>query len=160
MPNILDDLFQWAAEQSPNNITTVRISITTNETTQNIVSYAEGSLTYYPGLSLPWVHIPPSFKSANDGVMQYFSNNRYGPSGSFTTFPFDADPKKTDPLTVSISSSFLVAHYTITLHSSKLGFTESFTPNFDAASNVIYGNIGKMLMTVNLCDRNTQPPPR
>lgn len=158
MPNIIDDLFQWAAQQPAGNITTVRIAITTNEITRNnLVSYAEGSLTYHPGRSVGMFFSPPSFASAHDGVTQYFSDRRYG-SGSFATSPFDA--ANTDPLTVSITRAIIATGYTITFKSSKWGFTESFTPSFDAASSVIYGSVGGGLVTVSLCNRNSQPVPR
>ena len=48
MSSVLDDLFQWAAQQSTENITTVRIAMATNELTDNVVTYAEGTLGYSP----------------------------------------------------------------------------------------------------------------
>jgi hypothetical protein len=41
MSNILDDPFQWAAQQPSSNITTVGIAITTDETTRNIKESSE-----------------------------------------------------------------------------------------------------------------------
>lgn len=67
---LLDDLFSWAAQQPSQNATFVKCNFVTNQSTwngqdKNLVSYAEGSLGYYPG---GWVnagrfHIytPPSF---------------------------------------------------------------------------------------------------
>lgn len=158
MPNIIDDLFQWAAQQPAGNNTTVRIDITTNEITRNnLVSYAEGMLTYHPGHSGGMFFTPPSFSSGIDGVTQYFSDRRYN-SGGFSTAPFDA--ANTDPLTVSISRPIIATGYTITFKSSKWGFTESFTPNFDAASSVIYGSVGGSLITVSLCNKSSLSPPK
>jgi hypothetical protein len=151
MANIIDDLFQWAAQQLADNTKTVQIAITTNEITRNnLVSYAEGPLTYHPWISLGMIHFPPYFESENDGVRQYFSDRRYKPS-SGPSAPFDA--MKTDLLTVLITSG-----HTITFKSSKWGFTESFTPSFDAASSVIYGSVGGGLVTISLCNRSSSPP--
>jgi hypothetical protein len=160
MPNILDDLFQWAAQQPAGNTITVRVATTTNEITRNnLVSYAEGFLNYHPGHSVGMFFVGPSFSSSNDGVVQYFSDRRYGPQGSFTTFPFDAN--NTDPLTVSITRAPIAATgYTITIKSSKWGFTENFTPTVDAGSNVIYGSVSGGLVTISLCNRSSQPVPR
>jgi len=158
MPNIIDDLFQWAAQQPTDNITTVRIAITTNEITRNnLVSYAEGPLTYHPGHSGGMFFVPPSFASAIDGVTQYFSDRRYS-SGSFSTAPFDA--ANTDPLTVSISRPIIATGYTITFKSSKWGFTESLAPNFDATSSIIYGGVGGSLITVSLCNKSSSSRPK
>lgn len=64
----------------------------------------------------------------------------------------------TDPLTVWITQYFSATSYTITFKSSKWGFTESFTPSFDAASSVIYGSVGGGLVTISLCNRSSSPP--
>jgi hypothetical protein len=158
MTNILDDLFQWAAQEPAGNIITVRIAITTNEITRsNLVSYAEGDLQYRPAHSSGMFFFPASFASPENGLHQYFSDRRYGPPNSFANFPFDSE--NTDPLTVSITRPLIVNSYTITLHSSKWGFTESLAPNFDAASSIIYGSVGGGLLTVSLCGRNSRPVP-
>jgi hypothetical protein len=160
MANIIDDLFQWAAQQPAGNIITVNIAITTNEITRNnLATYAEGSLTYHPWSSVGWYIHPPRFESPNDGVTQYFSDRRYTPhAGPSQKAPFDA--MNTDPLTVSITRPMGATVYTITFKSSKWGFTESFTPSFDAASSVIYGSVGGGLVTISLCNRVSQPPPK
>jgi hypothetical protein len=120
MANIIDDLFQWAAQQPAGNIITVGIAITTNEITRNnLVSYAEGHLNYHPAHSTGWLLVLPFFASPNDGVTQYFSDRRYGGELGFGTAPFDS--KNTDPLTVSITRPIIASGYTITIKSSKMG---------------------------------------
>lgn len=160
MPNILDDLFQWAAQQPSGQILTVGIAITTNEITRNnLVSYAEGMLGYSPGHSAGWLFFPPSFASSPDGVKQYFSDRRWGTS-DFGGPPHPFDPNNTDPLTVSIGRPILTGDYKITLKSSKWGFTESFTPIFDPASHIIYGSVGGGFVTISLCGKTATPKPK
>jgi hypothetical protein len=53
MPNILDDLFSWAELQPAGNVMTVQVAMATNEMTNNLVSYARGTLTYVPAKPSP-----------------------------------------------------------------------------------------------------------
>jgi hypothetical protein len=97
-------------------------------------------------------YFPPNFASGSGGVTQYFSDRLYD-----TKAPFNA--QNIDYLTVSISRSrTLAAGYVITIKSSTYGFTESFSPNFDPQTNVIYGTVGSGFVTVSLCSRLSQPP--
>ena len=148
MPNILDDTFQWAAGEPAGNTISVQIAITTNEVTRNnLVSFAEGLLFYYPAHATGMFFAPASLASNNDGLTQYFSDRRHWDNKPF-------DPAGTDPLTVSIARPHTIPlQYTITLKSSKWGFIESFTPNFDAASGVVYGSVGGGFVTLTLCNR-------
>jgi hypothetical protein len=156
MANILDDLFQWAAQQPAGNETSVRIAITTNEITRNnLVSYGEGTLNYQPGRASGMLFLPAHFASAHDGVTQYFSDRRHVDPGSFGGPPFD--PANTDPLTISITWTLFSATYSINLSSSKWGFTESFKPSFDLGSTVIYGTVGGGFVTISLCNRSSMP---
>jgi hypothetical protein len=152
MPNILDDTFQWAAGEPSGHTISVQIAITTNELTRsNLVSFAEGPLFYHPARATGMFFAPASFASNDDGLTQYFSDRRYGDYK-----PFDAGAS--DPLTVSITRPHTIPlQYAITLKSSKWGLTASFTPNFDAASGVIYGSVAGGLVTVSLCNRASYP---
>jgi hypothetical protein len=154
MPNILDDLFAWAGAQTATNYTLAKIAMTTNASHENnVVSYAEGELIYHPGTSLGWFHVQPSFASKPDDVKQYFSDRRYGTM--FAGSPFDST--NTDPLTISIT--WEITTYAVTFKSSKYGWTATFTPSFDTASNVIYGSVGGGFVTISLCGRVSNPFP-
>jgi len=132
--NVLDNLFQWAAEQPAENITSCRLAMATNELTRNnLVSYAEGTLFYSPGRHVGLFFVPARFSSEPNGITQYFSDRRFAPNGGFETAPFD--PNNTDPLDITISPPFLLTHqYGITVHSSKWDFQFTVNPSFDAAT--------------------------
>jgi hypothetical protein len=161
MPNLLDDVFSWAAQQPATNITTVRLAIASNEITRNnLVSYAEGTLFYRPPHHVGIFWTSAQFASEANGITQYFSDRRFAPGGGgFATAPFD--PNNTDPLDVTIvAPGFLSTQYSITVHSSKWNFQFTFDPSFDAATEVIYGAVGPTFFTLSLCERNSQPPPQ
>ena len=134
MSNVLDDLFQWASQQdSVANQVSVQIAIATNETTRdNLVSYAQGQLNYFPPTSHGPILLGAYFESNVDAVTQYFSDRRYGPN---THCPFDCN--QTDPLQVRINGSFLGGNYSITLKSLKWNFEFTFEPSFDAATGIL-----------------------
>jgi hypothetical protein len=44
----------------------------------------------------------------------------------------------------------------VTIHSSKWNFTESFQPNFDTSTNVLYGPVGGGLACIGLCGRTSE----
>jgi hypothetical protein len=157
LPNLLDDLFQWAAQQPAGNIVAVKLAIATNEITRNnLVSYAEGTLFYHPPHHAGIFTFPANFSSEPDGITQYFSDRRFG--GGLVTHPFD--PNNTDPLTVTINAPFIPPQYTVVVHSSKWNFQFTLTPSFDAATEIIYAANGPTFLALSLCDRNSQPPPR
>src|SRR6516225_8656444 len=75
---ILDDLFNWAAQQGPLNTTTVQFHMTSNEITRNgLVSYSEGTLRYNPAHFYKLLWFPASFSSGTNGITQYFSDRRF-----------------------------------------------------------------------------------
>lgn len=156
---ILDDLFQWAAQQPPSNVTTVQFAMTGNEITRNgLVSYAVGTLTYYPGGWNGHVFLPARFASTTNGIKQYFSDRTYNCNPlSFTTYPFN--PNNTDPLTVTVSRAVFGAIYSVDLASSKWGFNFQFRPSVDANTNILYGSMGPTFLTVSLYNRHSAPPP-
>jgi hypothetical protein len=158
---LLDDLFSWAAQQPSANLTTVTCNLVSNQSTfqghdKNLVSYAEGKLTYYPSFWSGRFFVPPSF-TANPGVplAQYFSDRRYkSDPQSFSDEPFSAD--NTDPLHLSITS--FLGTYAVSFHSPKWGFTKSFVPFCEAG--VIYGIVDNVeLVAISLCNRSSQRPP-
>jgi hypothetical protein len=140
--NILDTLFQWAAEQPVLNNTTVQIAIATNDTINNLVSYAQGTLTYNPAKREGFVFSIPAFASAPNGVQQFFSDRSF-------------DPDETDLLTVRINS----LGYTIEIASSKWGFDYTVSPSFDGQTGVIYGAIGQTFITISLCNQASYGSP-
>jgi hypothetical protein len=153
MSNILDDLFQWAANQPPENFVSVDIAITSNELTRkNLVSYAAGPLTYNPSKHVGFFWIPANFASEkNNSLKQYFSDR----GGS----PFN--PDDTDPLDVTIEAPNIgLSQYIITLHSPKWNFQYQIKPGFDVATQVIIGTSGPSLLTFSLCGQLSQSPPR
>jgi hypothetical protein len=161
MSNILDDVFQWAGQQPQDNTVSVKIAIATNETQRsNLVSYAEGTLTYHA----PHVGrflLPPYFSSSRDGIEQYYSDRRYAGQHATHLCPFACD--QSDPLEVAIHRPASFAgggNYSVSLKSSKYGFDLKFDPSFDDATGVLYGVIGATFITVSLCDRQSLPPVR
>jgi|WetSurMetagenome_2_1015567.scaffolds.fasta_scaffold21306_2 hypothetical protein len=151
MSNILDDLFQWAAQQPQGNSVTVQIAIATNEVSRNnLVSYAAGELTYFPAHSVGIRHLPPHFASEKDGLKQYFSDRGNAPF----------DHTQTDPLSITINGHFVFSggNYSITVHSSKWNFTFTFETTSDPATQVLYGTDGSTFITVSLCGQNSQAP--
>jgi len=155
MANILDDLFGWAAQQPAYHTTQVSLAMTSIEITRNnLVSYADGFLKYHPGHSVGMIFIPASFASDANQITQYFSDRRFSltPQG-LVQYPFD--PNQTDPLTISIRRSIIGGNYTIVIQSSKWNFSETFAPQFDAHTNVIYGSVGNGLVSIALCNRSS-----
>jgi len=113
--NLLDNLFQWAAEQPSGNTVTVMVTISsiqslspTNET-DPVVTYAQGTLTYRRSEQVPdnpseWIH--PSF----GGFLNLSFSNRTSTAFKFDfqTLPFIRastylfDPNNTDLIGFSI----------------------------------------------------------
>jgi hypothetical protein len=162
---LLDDLFNWAAQQPAENITSVACSLATNQSSfqgrdENLVAYAEGPLLYKPG---GWmdsgrfrIYVPAAFTGT---LTQYFSNRRYGPPDSFTNYPFDAN--STDPLDITISSPPLIplgtGSYSVSINSPAWASTQSLTPQCEAG--VLYGIMSNsVLLVISLCGQNTQQP--
>jgi hypothetical protein len=149
LPNLLDDLFQWAAQEPAGNTVTVKLAIATNEITRdNLVSYAEGTLTYHPPRHAGILTLPANFASDPDGITQYFSDRRFG--SPLPTNPFD--PGKTDPLDVTIVA---IPQYTATFHSSRWNFEFTVTLTFDAATEIIFAANGPTFLVLSLCSRNS-----
>jgi hypothetical protein len=157
---ILDDLFQWAAQQPSINTTTVQFAMTGNEITRNgLVSYAVGTLRYYPPHFNGIRFLPASFASSVNGITQYFSDRRFSLTpGSFINYPFN--PSNTDPLTITISPLAIgVPTYSIDVSSSKWGFNDRFVPNFDVTTKILYGSVGgNTFLTISLCNQSSQRP--
>jgi hypothetical protein len=157
---ILDDLFQWAAQQPSINTTTVQFAMAGNEITRNgLVSYSVGTLRYYPPHFNGIQFLPASFASSLNGITQYFSDRRFTLTpGSFINYPFN--PNNTDPLTITISPLAIgVPIYSIDLKSSKWGFDDRFVPSFDVTTKILYGSVGgNTFLTVSLCNQNSQRP--
>ena len=155
MANLLDDLFQWAAQQPAGNITHVNLAMTGNEIGRNnLVSYAEGTLSYTPAHHVGMFFLPATFHSAANGITQYFSDRRIAPVAPF-------DPDSTDPLTITITySPPITPVYALTVHSSKWGFDFTVNPIFDPATEIIYATNGLTFLTFSLCGRFSQPVPR
>ena len=157
MSNTLDDLFQWAAQQPSNNITTVQIALVTNDLRQNnLVSYTEGTLYFHPARSGGTFLLPAYFASQDDRLTQYFSDRRYaGQPGDFNACPFACD--QTDPLQITVNLPFLPTggNYSVTLKLLKWGFQISFEPSYDASTGVLYGVIYTAFITISLCGRES-----
>jgi hypothetical protein len=155
MPNLLDDLFVWASEQPPINTKTVKLAMTGNDVSRgNLVSYAEGTLTYHPPGLVGMFHISARFLSDTNGIKQYFSDRRYGNLDPALSHPFN--PDATDPLDVLISTATVIdPQYSIRVHSSKWGFEFTVNPSFDAATQIVYAANGPTLLTLSLCDRRS-----
>jgi hypothetical protein len=162
MANILDDLFHWAAQQPASNETQVDIALTSVEVSRkNLVTYSEGSLKYHPPHSAGMLRLPAYFGSDPNQIKQYVSDRRSRDRSDTPATPAGDpfDPNNTDPLTVSIFRPIVSGNYTITIKSTKWNWEESFTPIFDAATNVLYGNLYTGLLLVALCGQRTQVLP-
>lgn len=159
MANVLDDLFQWAAQQPADNITSIRLAMTGNELTRNnLVSYAEGTLFYHPAPSRGFLLFPANFSSETNGITQYFSDRRFAPDGDFLTAPFD--PHNTDPLDITIFAPRFSPQYAGTVHSSKWDFEFTVNLSSDPATGIIYATTGPTFLTISLCNRISEPPPQ
>src|SRR6516162_8907272 len=95
MPNLLDHLFQLAAQQPARNTTTVDLAMTGNQITgnditqNNLVTYGVGTLYYHPPHQAGGIfHFPAYFASQTDGITQYFSNRKFGGGPLGGTNPF------------------------------------------------------------------------
>jgi hypothetical protein len=163
MPNLLDDLFQWAAQQQTGNITSISLAMTSNQidagpTVHNLVSYSEGPLYYNPANHQGVFFIAANFASNPDGITQYFNNRRPKGGGFEPGPPFD--PEQTDQLDFTINAPlFFSDPYSITIHSSKYGFRFTFNPNFDSATQIITTVNGLVFITISLCDPTSVPRP-
>jgi hypothetical protein len=159
--NIIDDLFQYAAQQQSNKTTTVPFAMASNEVTRNnLVGYSVGTLTYYPPRFTGRFFVPATFASDADGIKQYFSDRQYFlPQASELRASYPFDPTNTDPLTVSIGRDFLSPNYSINPHSSKWGFNFSFIPSFDVSTKILYGTWGNSFLTVSLGSPTTALTP-
>ena len=172
---VLDDLFNWAANQPTQNKTTVNISMATNQVigpggpNANLVSYATGYLTYQQQTDTQ----NASFTSTSP-LTQYFSDRQYpgsvvsGPS--IGGAPFNANA--TDQLNVTITlQPFLEIPrppsmgpmtiqnwYYITLQSPTWGYTIGAPLNVDPATNIIYFMIGATYYTISLCNQTSTGP--
>jgi hypothetical protein len=160
MPNLLDDLFQWAAQQPARNTTTVDLAMTGNQITgnditqNNLVTYGVGTLYYDPPHQAGGIfHFPAYFASQTDGITQYFSNRKFGGGPLGGTNPFN--PDDTDPLDITIGRSLFSSNYDLTAHSSKYDTQFTVGLNFDTATEIIYATSGPTFFTVSLCGRNS-----
>jgi hypothetical protein len=159
MANLLDDLFQWAAQQPAANITSVNLAMTGNEIGSGkdscLVSYATGRLSYKPPSHSGLFHAPASFNSEADGIKQYFSNRTYG--GQLGSFPFSSEPKDIDLIDISIGLQAFTTIYGLTIHSSALNLRFTVNVSFDVTTGVIYATTGPVFITVSLCGRDSHP---
>jgi hypothetical protein len=162
--NVIDDLFQWAAQQQPGqqpgSKKMIKFAMASNEVTRNnLVGYSVGWLTYYPPHVSGRLFVPATFASApNDNVTQYFSDRFFAqPPGGFAANPFD--PTNTDPLRVTIGRALFSPNYSINLQSPKWGFNYSFTPSYDVSTNIITGTWGNVFLTVSLGDNRLVAAP-
>jgi hypothetical protein len=159
--SIIDDLFTWALQQPVTNQTSIKFVMTSNEITRNnLVSYSVGRLIYYPAHVSGGRLLPASFASESNSITQYFSDRTYPvTNGSLGVGgPFNA--ASTDPLTVSIGKAVGAANYSITLTSSKWGFTFSFVPIVETTTKILYGTMGNGFFTVSLGGQASSGPPK
>jgi hypothetical protein len=151
MSNILDDLFNWAAQEPLENQKTIQIAVVTTEVTRsNLVSCALGKLTYYGAAGNGMRQYPPYLFSGKDGLTQYFSNR--------TNVPFDKT--QTDPLTVTITGHFALAatgDYPIRFQSSKWNFDFTIQPTFEPTTQILYALHDSLYITISLCGRQSDP---
>ena len=155
MSSLLDELFKWAAGQPSGNTTTVMCTITTTQSlsstneTDDIVTYAQGLLTYNPLAKIPdteqWVQ--PSFA----GTLQRSFSNRTAVAFhfDFQAIPFIRgstylfNPNNTDGLNVYIASGGYTPTpnpppvYSIAWADLTNGDGDEATPQY--TSQVIYG---------------------
>ena len=164
---LLDDLFNWAAQQPTENETSVGCSLATNQSAfqgrdENLVTYAGGPLSYNPGGWLDAgrfrIFVPAAFTGS---LTQYFSNQTYGPPDSFTSYPFN--PNATEVLDITISSPPIAllgsGSYSVSINSPEWGSTQSFTPQCEAG--VTYGIVGNaVLLVISLCGQGSEAPPQ
>jgi hypothetical protein len=157
MANLLDNLFQWAAQQPTANITSVNLAMTGSENANNcLVSYADGTLFYKPPSHSGLFHLPANFSSKANGIKQYFSDRTFGTGLGGNPF----NPDDTDPLDVIIGPEILSlsTNYVLTIHSSKYNLSFTVGLKFDATTEVIYATNGPTFITVSLCGQNSIPP--
>ena len=165
MSNLLDDLFSWAAQQTKGSMVTVGFTMTTNETTDNVVTYSNGQLTYQPGSTVSGGRdheprrLPAKFASAPNGIQQYFSNRYWEQTNSLLDEnPFD--PNDTNALTVSIVEQVDTIDGAYAINISTAGATYTVTPDFDTATGVIYGELGDAannFISISLCNKVSVP---
>ncbi|ANV74122.1 hypothetical protein BCM43_29225 (plasmid) [Bacillus thuringiensis] len=156
--NVLDELFQWADQQPGGNVTTVDIAIATNSMIKNnLVTYAEGKLQYYPRSSSDMHIFPAQFVSGVDsgdrgvsGIKQFFSNKRN------SNCPFDCN--EVGRLVVTLSNT--LTNYSVDVESSNPDFQFSLEPSFDAASGILYGVANDTYITISLCNKQSMTPPK
>lgn len=164
---LLDNLFTWAAQQPAGYKSTVQCNLVTNQSTyqgdENLVVYAEGTLTFSPGRWIDLgefrIYIPSSFAGS---VTRYSSLDRYGVSGGFAIYPFSYE--LTDTIDIYITAP-LIGSYSVSINlpasapaNLPTGSTQSFTPQCEAG--VIYGSLGNSgLAVISLCNQVSNPPP-
>jgi hypothetical protein len=150
---LLDDLFDWAARQDPNNQTRVSCSLATNQSAgfqdpENAVTYAGASKGFLIYSHADWhefrgfkIYIPAAFSATL--LPQYVSSRERGGD------PFD--PSRKDALDITISSPGRLpgGSYSVSIRSPEWGSTQSFTPQCEAG--LIYGTfLNSVLMVIGL----------
>lgn len=156
---LLDELFKWASEQPVQNSITVDIAIATNSKVKNnLVTYAEGKLSYDGGGSNRFREYTPRFvaaldRSGNGGIKQYFSDRKFTTNQNHDC-PFNC--AKTDLLGISITN--FTDNYTVYVESSNPDFQFSFEPGYDMYSGIMYYSIKSTFITISLCNRQSIPP--
>jgi len=180
---LLSDLFQWGQAQPGSNVSTVGVTLASNQATfhgqpRTLVSYAEATLKYYPSRFIGFRRFPASFSSAGSSSYtgkQYFSDRTWflddsnvfdgsqfnGPFIFHDNYPFAPKDQygnqATDPLNIAIN--WRLATYRVTVSSPKWGFSYSFVP--ECKANVMYGvGDGETLVTLSLGTRGSYAPPR
>jgi hypothetical protein len=156
---LLDDLFNWAAQQPIEYQPFVQCSLATNQSVfqgrvENVVTYAAGTLFYDPG---GWQgegrfgrFVPAVFTGV---LLQSFSDQLYSLQ-STDLYPFS--PYATENLQITISSPPLFpagGSYSVWINSPEWSPVQSLAPQCEAG--VIYGIMGDaVFLVISLCGQS------
>ncbi|MBJ8078865.1 hypothetical protein JDS92_26490 [Bacillus cereus group sp. N12] len=138
--HILEELFQWGSKHQDNQCL-VDIVITTNDVSKNnLVSYAEGTIQFYPFKRFALDLEPARFSAIE--IKQYFSDRRQG------ICPFNCE--KIGSLDISITEQLFNYDIYITSNNEEFRLKEA---SFDVASGIVYGTANKTFITISFCNR-------
>jgi hypothetical protein len=153
---LLDDLFNWAAQQGTADEIFVGCYLATNQSAfqgrdENMVTYATGALFYdrggWQGEGRFGRFVPAAFTGS---LTQFFSNKTFNiPSSTagYEICPFN--PEATENLQITISSPPLFpagGPYSVWINSPEWGSPQSFTPQ--CTPGVIYGMASDAILLV------------